>query len=102
MSRRDKLRQRIEKNPKNVAFRDLRLLLELYGFELRRTRGSHHSFVGEVGGRKILLIVPFRRPLKSVYVKRALDLIGEIEAETPPDETNDDTEEQEQDDEDDE
>jgi len=81
MSKRDKLRQRIERSPNNVAFHDLRNLLELYGFELKRTRGSHHSFAREVGGRKVLLVVPYRKPLKPVYVRHALELILEIEAE---------------------
>jgi predicted RNA binding protein YcfA (HicA-like mRNA interferase family) len=29
---------------KNVAFIDMRLLVEAFGFELRRVRGSHHIF----------------------------------------------------------
>lgn len=28
----------------NVAFSDMRKLLESFGFELRRTSGSHHVF----------------------------------------------------------
>ena len=29
----------------NVSFSDMRRLVESFGFELRRTRGSHHMFV---------------------------------------------------------
>jgi HicA toxin of bacterial toxin-antitoxin, len=29
----------------NVAFADMRRLVEAFGFELRRTSGSHHVFV---------------------------------------------------------
>jgi len=29
----------------NVSFSDMRRLVESFGFELRRTRGSHHIFV---------------------------------------------------------
>jgi predicted RNA binding protein YcfA (HicA-like mRNA interferase family) len=29
----------------NVSFSDMRRLLEAFGFELRRTSGSHHVFV---------------------------------------------------------
>jgi hypothetical protein len=29
----------------NVSFPDLRRLVEMFGFELRRTSGSHHIFV---------------------------------------------------------
>ncbi len=49
MSRRQKRRLRIAQNPKNIRFEDLRRLLEDYGFELRRTKGSHNSFVGYIG-----------------------------------------------------
>ena len=79
MSRRDKLLQRIRNNPKNVSFDTLRTLLEAHGFELKRSRGSHHSFVGTIHGRSVLLVVPYQRPLKAVYVKKALTLIAEIE-----------------------
>jgi predicted RNA binding protein YcfA (HicA-like mRNA interferase family) len=86
MTKREKLRQRIEQNPKNVSMRELRALLEAYGFELDRVKGSHYSFIIEVGGREMLLVVPFRHPLHSVYVKKALALIEQIEAELSDDE----------------
>ena len=79
MTKREKLRRRIERNPKNVSFDDLRTLLESFGFELKRSRGSHHSFVAEIGSQKYILVVPFQRPLKSVYVKQALAMIKQIE-----------------------
>ncbi len=94
MTRRDKLRRRIEANPKNVAFHDLRVLLEEYGFELKRTRGSHHSFVAQIGERKVLLVIPYSKPLKPVYVKRALTLITEIEIEEETQENGDDEDEE--------
>ncbi len=77
--RRLKRRLKIAQNPKNVRFEDLRRLLEDYGFELKRTKGSHHSFVGYVAGEKVTLVVPFRKPLHEVYVKHALDLFDQIE-----------------------
>ncbi len=82
MSKRRKLRQRIEQNPKNVLFQDLRTLLEAYGFELKRTRGSHYSFTVKIRGQFILLTIPYHRPLQAVYVKQALALIEQIEAES--------------------
>lgn len=78
-SRRQKRRQKIAKNPKNVRFEDLRRLLEDYDFELKRTKGSHHSFVGYVGDEKVSVVIPYRRPLKEVYVKKVLDILNEIE-----------------------
>ncbi len=81
MAKRDKLLKRIQQNPKDVSFADLRGLLEQFGFELERTRGSHHSFLRLVGGKKTVIVLPYKRPLKEVYVKKALALIAEIVAD---------------------
>ncbi len=81
MSKRKKLLQRIRQNPKNVSFEDLRKLLEGYGFILKRTKGSHNSFVGQVSGKSETLVVPDKHPLQAVYVKKALKFIELIEAE---------------------
>lgn len=89
MSRRKKLRQRIAQNPRNVSMRELRTLLEAYGFELNRVKGSHYSFIIEASGREMLLVVPFRHPLHAVYVKKALSMIEQIEADLPDDEDPD-------------
>lgn len=78
-TRRQKRRRKIAQNPKNVRFEDLRRLLEDYRFELKRTKGSHHSFVGLVGDQKVSIVIPFRRPLKEVYVKNVLRILDEIE-----------------------
>ncbi|MBZ0302605.1 MAG: type II toxin-antitoxin system HicA family toxin [Anaerolineae bacterium] len=79
MTRRQKRRLRIAQNPRNVRFEDLRRLLEDYGFELRRTKGSHHSFVGYMGDEKVTLVIPFRLPLQKVYVEKVLAILNEIE-----------------------
>lgn len=90
-TRRQKRRQKIAQNPQNVRFEALRRLLEDYDFELKRTKGSHHSFVGYVGDQKVLVVIPYRRPLKEVYVKNVLKILNEIE---PLDE-NDESDESE-------
>ena len=45
MSKKAKLLAKIRNNPRAVRFEELVKLLEWYGFELKRVRGSHHSFV---------------------------------------------------------
>jgi predicted RNA binding protein YcfA (HicA-like mRNA interferase family) len=57
----------------------LKRLLEDYGFELKRTKGSHHSFVGTVGDEKVTVVIPFRKPLQEVYVRNTLALLEQIE-----------------------
>ena len=79
LSRRQKRRNKIARNPKNVRFEDLRYLLEDYNFVLKRTKGSHHTFVGFIGDEKVAIVIPFHRPLKETYVKKVLSYIDEIE-----------------------
>ena len=78
--RRQKRRSKITQNPTNVRFDELRYLLEDYEFQLKRTKGSHHSFVGYVGTEKRTIVIPFRKPLLEVYVKNVLARLDEIEA----------------------
>ena len=78
MSKRAKRLQRLRNNPKNVTFDDLRIVLEDYGFVLERSSGSHHSFKVKVAGEFRLLVVPYSRPVRPIYVKDAIELIDEI------------------------
>jgi len=75
MSRREKLLAKIRNNPKGVRFGELTKLLEWYGFELKRVRGSHHAYTrGHYN-----LIVPKRKPhLHSYAVKDALKTLDEL------------------------
>jgi predicted RNA binding protein YcfA (HicA-like mRNA interferase family) len=75
MSRRDKLLARIRNNPRGVTFDELTKVLEWHGFELRRSKGSHHVYVR--GHYRITVV--WRRPhVHPDAVKEALGIIGEI------------------------
>lgn len=89
MSRRQKRLERIRQNPNNVSLADLQTVLEDYDFEYRRTSGSHYTFTYELGGETRLFTVPFRRPVKPVYVKQALRIIDQIVQEQGEDEPDD-------------
>jgi hypothetical protein len=78
MTKRQKRLQRIRQNSNNVSLDDLRKVLEDYGFEYRQTVGSHFTFSYVIGGQTKLFVVPFRRPIKPIYVKRALKIIDEV------------------------
>ncbi|PAF50840.1 type II toxin-antitoxin system HicA family toxin [Helicobacter sp. 13S00477-4] len=68
MSSKDKLLKNIQNNPKNVSFEDLKKVLEQNGFILDRAKGSHHTFYkGD-----ITITIPYKKPIKEVYVKMAL------------------------------
>ena len=92
MSKRDKRLERVRRNPKNVSLDKLRLLLEDYGFQYQGTTGSHYTFSYTLGGETKLFTVPFRRPVKRVYVELALKLIDRIieeQGEDEPEESDD-------------
>ena len=71
---REQLRRRLAQRPNAVRFEDLAGLLEAYGWELARVRGSHHVF--RRGGER--LTVPHRRPtVLPVYVRMVLKATAE-------------------------
>ncbi len=91
MSKRQKRLSRIRQNPNNVSLDDLRVVLEDYGFEYKQTVGSHYTFSVRIGETTKLLVVPFRRPVKVAYIKKALQLIDEVIASKEVDDEPDDT-----------
>ena len=72
MSKKDKLLELLKNSPNNLTFGDIRKLLELEGFDLDRITGSHHIFKRN----EIVLVIPVHNNrVKSVYVKRVVELI---------------------------
>jgi predicted RNA binding protein YcfA (HicA-like mRNA interferase family) len=86
MTKRQKRLARLRQNPKDVTLDQLRRVIEDYGFEYRRTVGSHYTFTCVIGGETVTYVVLFHRPVKVVYVKRAIELIDEIIQERGEDE----------------
>jgi predicted RNA binding protein YcfA (HicA-like mRNA interferase family) len=78
MSKRRKRLERLRRNPNNLSLDELQRVLEDYGFEYKRTVGSHYTFSYVLGGEIKLFVVPFHRPLKPLYVKRALQIIDKM------------------------
>jgi len=75
VSNQEKLLAKIRNNPKSVRFQELTKLLEWHGFELKRSKGSHHVY----RRGRYMLVVPWRRPhLHSYIVKDALKILDEI------------------------
>jgi predicted RNA binding protein YcfA (HicA-like mRNA interferase family) len=88
LSKRQKRLERIRQNPHNVSLEALRQVLEDYGFEYRQTVGSHYTFGYKLSGQTKLFVVPFKRPVKMVYVKRAVKLIDALIQEQGEDESD--------------
>ena len=75
MTKREKALRKMRNNPKEVRFNDLAKVLEQYGFEIRKTGGSHQVFTRG----QYRIIVPFRKPhLLEYVVKDALRILDKI------------------------
>ncbi len=78
MDKREKLLDKLRNSPKNVTFADARKLLLQEGFSLERITGSHHVFKRN----EITFAIPVHKNrVKSVYVKRVVELIEESKYE---------------------
>ena len=78
MTKKGKRVQKLFRNPRNVSFKELDLVLKDFGFQVRQpsSGSSHFTYFKD----EIQLTVPFKRPfVKEVYVKRVKELIGGIE-----------------------
>jgi predicted RNA binding protein YcfA (HicA-like mRNA interferase family) len=74
MAKREKLIEALTNHPNKVTFSDVQALLEIEGFNLDRITGSHHIFKKD----DITFVIPVHKNrVKSVYVKRVIDLINE-------------------------
>lgn len=74
MSNKDKLIKELKNNPKNIRFEILKKLLEDFGYECFNKGGSHYQFRKQGCD---LITIPFKRPIKAIYVKMVLKAIEE-------------------------
>lgn len=74
MSKLDKLIAKFKQKPPEVNFAEVVYVLEAFGFEEKRTKGSHHSFRnGE--GLKITIPKKGGQKVKGIYVQKLLKLL---------------------------
>ena len=74
MSKKDKLRNHIKNNPTNVKFEDLKKILEDIGYSAINRGGSHYVFTKE---NFTTLCIPYKKPVKVIYVKQVIKIIEE-------------------------
>ena len=74
MSKKEKLLNAIKNNPKNVRFEDLKKVLEDIGYKAINRGGSHYIFTKD---NNISLIIPYKKPVKIIYVKQVIKIIEE-------------------------
>jgi len=72
-SKKDKLLQSMRNNPTNINFEQLKKLLEEKGYAGLNSGGSHWVFRKENCNS---ITIPYKKPVKSIYVKRVLEIFA--------------------------
>ncbi|MGK7897838.1 MAG: type II toxin-antitoxin system HicA family toxin [Xenococcus sp. (in: cyanobacteria)] len=75
MSKLDKLIIHFCKKPPEVSFEDVVYVLKAFGFEEKRSKGSHHSF-RDTQGRKITIPKKGGQKVKGIYVQKIVELLN--------------------------
>ena len=79
MGKRDKLLQDIRNNPRNIRFETIQKVLLSFGFtETTPGKGSSH-YTYQRGIYRIT--VPKNNPVNQIYIKQAIKIIDQLEAE---------------------
>ena len=78
MSKKDKLIKAIKNNPTNIKFEDLKKILEGLGYSAINRGGSHYVFTKD---NCISLTIPYKKPVKVIYVKQVIQIIEEEDYE---------------------
>jgi predicted RNA binding protein YcfA (HicA-like mRNA interferase family) len=75
MDRLEKLIQKFLRQPPEVRFDDVQYLLQEFGFEEKRSKGSHHSF-RNAAGLKITVPKKGGKMVKGIYVQQIVKLLN--------------------------
>lgn len=76
MSKAGKLVERMRANPRDWRMESLEIVARHYGLQLRKTGGSHFVFLHP--DSDIAVTVPFKRPIKPIYISQFLALVDDI------------------------
>jgi hypothetical protein len=77
MSRFEKLLNNMRQNPSaDWTIDNLMVIAKRLGIEVRNSNGSHHVFSFSRIGQD--LTVPFRRPIKPIYIKKFIVLVDAV------------------------
>ncbi|MEA3456688.1 MAG: type II toxin-antitoxin system HicA family toxin [Campylobacterota bacterium] len=74
MSKKEKLIRAIKNNPTNIKFEDLKKILEELGYSAINRGGSHYIFTKNNCDS---LTIPYKKPVKVIYVKQVIQIIEE-------------------------
>ena len=80
MSKAGKVLERMRANPRDWRMESLETVARRYGIQVQKTGGSHFVFLHP--DSDIAVTVPFKRPIKPVYISQFLALVDDIGEET--------------------
>ncbi|WP_326831042.1 type II toxin-antitoxin system HicA family toxin [Anaerosalibacter bizertensis] len=69
----EKIIKKMERQPNGIRYNEISKVLNKYGYELVRSKGSHRHFRNNQGD---VITIKEENPLKAVYVKDVLKRIG--------------------------
>ena len=78
MSKAEKLLAKMRTNPRDWRIEELESVAKRYGVDVRKTGGSHFVFLHP--DSELAVTIPFKRPIKPVYVMQFLALLDDIGA----------------------
>ncbi|MES9855032.1 MAG: type II toxin-antitoxin system HicA family toxin [Sedimenticola sp.] len=78
MSKSEKMIQKMRDNPKDWRLASLEAIAKRLDIQVRKSGGSHAVFMHE--DSHIVVTVPSKRPIKSIYIYQFLALIDDIGA----------------------
>ncbi|HET7313933.1 type II toxin-antitoxin system HicA family toxin [Salinisphaera sp.] len=76
MSKADKILEKMRRNPKDWRMESLETVAQRHGVDVRKTGGSHFVFLHP--DSELAVTVPFKRPIKPVYITQFLALLEDI------------------------
>ncbi|ADJ29617.1 type II toxin-antitoxin system HicA family toxin [Nitrosococcus watsonii] len=79
MSKAEKLLAKMRTNPRDWRIDELETVAKCFGIDVRKTGGSHFVFLHP--DSELAVTIPFKRPIKPVYVTQFLALLDDIGAE---------------------
>ena len=79
MSKADKVLARMRANPRDWRIEELETVARRHGIDVRKTGGSHFVFLHS--DSDLAVTVPFKRPIKPIYITQLLALLDDIGAE---------------------
>ncbi len=80
MSSKKKLYEKIKNNPNGVGMSEIESVLLYLGFK-KRQKGTSHCIFTHPNFNRIehFINIPFNRPIKRIYIIKAIEIIDELE-----------------------